>query len=1081
MSLYNQSVSNVPLSLDGLYSGSFNNITINGLPFDPTALVPYTGATNSINLNNKQLTNASLISTNALKILTVPIGTQTYILAVDNAGNVIRGTVSAPTQINLTSLSPGVVVPYYFSVFASNASGVQTALIDSSSTGLKYVPFTQTFYCNNLNIASVPVGTGVYTLAVDSGGAVVRSTASTTATALTVINTTNSGYIPIFDVNTGNATAYMGNSPSFTLSTLLYSFPGNITALQNITVGNVLTVNGTYISAPNLGTVPPSGVLSGYLAIDNGGAVYKATGVSAQPNITSGAPGTGYGYLTYAVAGSNQPIYVDSNNSLQYNATYSSLALGASAIPFTSLLSPSTQFFIGSGGIQSQIALAGCIQLASTVLYTYSASPQALLIVGQKVNVSGYTNNPDFNGTYLITSSTTTNFTITAAPYPPFTIGNGASASVQLIPINTGSLEFTSTSVLGPTPTAGDNSNKLATTSFVQTAVAGVSGYLTKTGTQTGINTVLQLTSGGNFTLQTSAAASLFTVIDALTTVSNDFKILKTSFPTLNISSSAIGTNRLTQFIETTAATTYTGTNTGDSIIIATNSLWKGVPSGYGQFFMNGTACVANLTRVLLSGNQSILALGSASDATSIIRSDATSDMSIIAPIIYFRSGANITMNISSTLITHNLNSTFSLGSMVAPNALPNWYTANCVSVTFGSTSTSKGIGFGYNNTSGVSQICSVQPGTAYLPLEYWGSYHCFYTSGTLMAGVNATGLFSNNAGFMTNSVGAGIAGLSAGYSVGDLIFYANSSGVMRFYNGGTCKVAIGSDRVYLDTIQLFGASSLTMPGDCTFGGTPSIRMAGGGVNWYLAGTQCGYWDNFASGWRINAISQLSLGGGGLYNNVVNAYQLSTFGPGAWYGGTLFTNDYSTSPYSEGLCVGWTSGYGAGYIISLQPSIVWKTLWLSAGTTYMGYYGGTVAYTNGGGWVNICDEREKTNIKPLKTTSSLRRVLGAKTFTYNRVYYLDEAGNDLVPQVEKDKFHVGFLAQQLEGSNPHCVSKWKKDNKDDQERLGVSYNDYTIHLIGAVQEQQKQIDILMKQVLDLTEAVNALTKKSIGK
>jgi hypothetical protein len=267
------------------------------------------------------------------------------------------------------------------------------------------------------------------------------------------------------------------------------------------------------------------------------------------------------------------------------------------------------------------------------------------------------------------------------------------------------------------------------------------------------------------------------------------------------------------------------------------------------------------------------------------------------------------------------------------------------------------------------------------------------------------------------------------------------------------------------------------MPGDVTFSGVPSIRMAGAGVNWYMAGTHSGYWDNFASGWRINAIAQLSIGGNGIYNNMVNPNQITTVNLPVWNGGTVFTNAYSSSGNAEGLGIGWTSGYGAGYIISLQPSVVWRSLWLAAGTTYISYYGGNVAYTNGGGWVNISDEREKTNIKPLKTTSSLRRVLGAKTFTYNRVYYLDEGGNDLVPQVEKDKFHVGFLAQQLQDSNPHCVSTWKKDKND---RLGVSYNDYIIHLIGSVQEQQKQIDTLLKHVSDLTEAVNTLTKKSMA-
>lgn len=37
------------------------------------------------------------------------------------------------------------------------------------------------------------------------------------------------------------------------------------------------------------------------------------------------------------------------------------------------------------------------------------------------------------------------------------------------------------------------------------------------------------------------------------------------------------------------------------------------------------------------------------------------------------------------------------------------------------------------------------------------------------------------------------------------------------------------------------------------------------------------------------------------------------------------------------------------------------------------------------------------------------------------------------------------------------------------------------YITAKVLSQQTQIDILMKQVLDLTEAVNALTKKSIGK
>jgi hypothetical protein len=58
-------------------------------------------------------------------------------------------------------------------------------------------------------------------------------------------------------------------------------------------------------------------------------------------------------------------------------------------------------------------------------------------------------------------------------------------------------------------------------------------------------------------------------------------------------------------------------------------------------------------------------------------------------------------------------------------------------------------------------------------------------------------------------------------------------------------------------------------------------------------------------------------------------------------------------------------------------------------------------------------------------------------------------------------------------------------------RFGINYGDYTVHLIGAVQElsktvtssasqiqeQQKQIDAQAKQIADLTALVQSLLKK----
>jgi hypothetical protein len=129
------------------------------------------------------------------------------------------------------------------------------------------------------------------------------------------------------------------------------------------------------------------------------------------------------------------------------------------------------------------------------------------------------------------------------------------------------------------------------------------------------------------------------------------------------------------------------------------------------------------------------------------------------------------------------------------------------------------------------------------------------------------------------------------------------------------------------------------------------------------------------------------------------------------------------------------------------------------------------AYLVGGGWVNVSDEREKEDINDLKTSRSLERIMACKPKYYKRKYYdTDKDGKDTTPapQAEKDAICIGLLAQDVLQTNPHCVSGWKNDNiketdNDDGSRYGINYGDFTVHLIGAVQEQQKQIDSLKKE------------------
>jgi hypothetical protein len=82
-----------------------------------------------------------------------------------------------------------------------------------------------------------------------------------------------------------------------------------------------------------------------------------------------------------------------------------------------------------------------------------------------------------------------------------------------------------------------------------------------------------------------------------------------------------------------------------------------------------------------------------------------------------------------------------------------------------------------------------------------------FNIGATAYAGLNTIGLYADNAGYMTNATGAAVAGLTAGYG-NDLIFYANSSGVMRFYTGTTCKIAMGANQIYANTIVPFDTAA---------------------------------------------------------------------------------------------------------------------------------------------------------------------------------------------------------------------------------------------------------------------------------
>jgi hypothetical protein len=214
-------------------------------------------------------------------------------------------------------------------------------------------------------------------------------------------------------------------------------------------------------------------------------------------------------------------------------------------------------------------------------------------------------------------------------------------------------------------------------------------------------------------------------------------------------------------------------------------------------------------------------------------------------------------------------------------------------------------------------------------------------------------------------------------------------------------------------------------------------------------------------------------GGANTCNAVINYTNTTNGNIGSWTGQgyTLFCNNSQPSGSQAALGIG-CQNYLNNFITSLSPGVRWMDLYMYAANTYLYCNGSLCAYSYSGGWANISDAREKEDINDLKTSRSLERIMSCKPKYYKRKYYdTDKDGKEAtpIPQSVKDIVCVGLLAQDVLQHTPHCVSGWKNENiketdDDDAMRFGINYGDFTVHLIGAVQEQQKQMDDLKNKL-----------------
>ena len=160
----------------------------------------------------------------------------------------------------------------------------------------------------------------------------------------------------------------------------------------------------------------------------------------------------------------------------------------------------------------------------------------------------------------------------------------------------------------------------------------------------------------------------------------------------------------------------------------------------------------------------------------------------------------------------------------------------------------------------------------------------------------------------------------------------------------------------------------------------------------------------------------------------------------------------------------------------VKPGNYWAQGIIETGNANWYVNGSLAAYITGGGWTNVSDARCKCDINDLSTKKSLQRILKCKPKYYKRL--ITEVKGEMPiqnKQEDVDRIHIGLLAQEVQEFNPHCVSTWKDgDEGKENEKLGIQYNDFVIHLIGAVQEQQKVIDTQQEQINNLQNQINTI-------
>ena len=183
----------------------------------------------------------------------------------------------------------------------------------------------------------------------------------------------------------------------------------------------------------------------------------------------------------------------------------------------------------------------------------------------------------------------------------------------------------------------------------------------------------------------------------------------------------------------------------------------------------------------------------------------------------------------------------------------------------------------------------------------------------------------------------------------------------------------------------------------------------------------------------------------------------------------LLARDGAHMFYNGGVVVG---NYGNGTWTDLNDGyliVEYRTGIATTAPTAQLSVNGIANKTGGGTWAVFSDKRLKENISEYSEGLELIRKVRPVSFSYNTKMTEIWGENEQT----KGKVYQGVIAQELQKIAPDMVREVnvaQKDGTPGESFLEVDPNKFTYALINAVQEQQKQIDVLKAEIKALKEA-----------